>query len=66
MKEISKAAYHLMHCTDNIGYARTYLHEMDNSGVCSPDIRDRIDELDAILSDLQEVQDYLENTDFPS
>jgi len=64
MQEINKATYHIMHCIDNISYAMNYLHEVDNSGVCSPDIRDRIDELDAILDDLHELQGYLENTDF--
>ena len=65
MEEINQATDHLMHCIAHIGYALNKLHENEeNSDICTPDIPDRIDELDAILDYLDEVQTYLENTDF--
>jgi len=65
MKEINQATHHLIDCIIRLESARHELHENEeNSGACSPYIQERIYELDAILDDLQELQTYLENTDF--
>lgn len=63
---INQATKHLCNCTDRIVEARTAMHEAEDSPHFTGnlvDLRDRIEELDAILDDLNEVQAYLENID---
>ena len=67
MKNIlDHAAKHIMNCTDCIVEARTALYEAEDSLQFKgnlADLRDRIDELNSILYDLNEVQSYIENID---
>lgn len=63
---INQATKHLCDCTGQIAEARNALHETEDSPHFTGnlvDLRDRIEELDAILDDLNEVQAYLENID---
>lgn len=63
-KMINQATEHLYNCSDCIVEARTALYEAEDSPNFKgnlADIRDRIDEINSILYDLNEVQAYLEN-----
>ena len=63
---INQATEYLYKCNDRIVEARTAMHEAEDSPHFTGnlvDLRDRIEELDAILYDLNEVQAYLENID---
>lgn len=63
---IDHAAKHIMNCTDCLVDARNILHEAEDDPRFDGnliELRDRIDELDSVINDLNDAQSYIENID---